>query len=509
MARVKSFWKDSAVTLAVSGVTTLNMYLSGALTIAIPTIGRDLGMSQAEMQWPLTVYSLSYGCLLLFFGRVGDIIGPRLMFLLGSAWFGAWSLAAAFAPSSSIFIVFIAMKGIGAAANTPAALGIVVEYFPPGADRNRALGILGAFQPIGWIIGLVLGGALAGSSATWRSIFYIQAGLTLLFGLLGAFCFSTQRKSETRYSKGLDWGGAILSTIGLGLLTYSLADSTSTPLGWGTPRIPATFVASIVVLAAFLYYEHTREKKNVAVLMPLSIWRIPKARMGPLMAVVFFGWWSFNTLMYWFTLFFQEVQMLSPLETAVRFCPLVISGIIVNLVGGMVMSHVRGEILMFVGFMGNVIAPLLFALIDVKASYWTMAFISLIVNAGADLAYPVALLHLSNSFDQDSQSLAGGLFNVGTRMGTALGLAISSSIATAVTKKHSSSQYSAAESLMFGFRAAGWACFAAGVISVIFIVGGLRGMGIVGHRDESNSSKSDPEKGKSGDIEMLPHRPTA
>ncbi|KAH8832607.1 major facilitator superfamily domain-containing protein [Flagelloscypha sp. PMI_526] len=498
MALGKSFWKDAAITLAVSGVTTLNMYLSGALTIAIPTIAEDLKMSQADIQWPVTVYSLSFGCLLLFFGRVGDIIGPRLMFLVGSGWFGAWSLASAFAPSGPVFILFIAMKGIGAAATTPASLGIVVEHFPPGGDRNRVLGILGAFQPIGWIIGLVLGGALAGSSATWRSIFYIQTGLALGFGILGACLFSSTRKDDARYTKGLDWGGAILSTIGIGLLTYSLADSTATSKGWASPQIPATFAASLLIIAAFVYYEHLQEKKNAAVLMPLSIWRLPKARMGWVMTIVFFGWWSFNALMYWYTLLFQQVEQLSPIETSLRFIPLVCSGITVNLIGGLVMHRVRGEILIFIGFLGNAAAPLIYALIDLRASYWAMAFVSLILSAGADLAYPVALLHVSNSFDQDSQSLAGGLFNVGTRLGTSLGVAVSSSIAIAVSKQHPSPPLSETESLMIGFRAAGWSCFAAGIISVICVVIGLRGMGIVGVKDEDkdkiSESNSDIEK---------------
>ncbi|KAJ7581456.1 major facilitator superfamily domain-containing protein [Mycena floridula] len=485
---------DIAITLAVSGVTTLNMYLSGALTIALPTIGEDLDFKQSDLQWPVSIYSLSYGCLLLFFGHVGDIVGPRLMFLCGSAWFAGWSIATAFAPNYQVFILFVALKGVGAAANTPAALGLVVEHFPPGAGRNRALGILGAFQPIGWILGLVLGGVLTGSCASWRAIFYIQTGLTIFFGLIGFLVFKTEHRGR-RYRKGLDWGGAILSTSGIGLLTYSLADSTSAVHGWGTPRIPALFITSLLLLVLFGFYEQYRERRNFSVLLPPSMWSRPGARMPAMMCMVFFGWWSFNALMYWCTLYFQQVLLLSPIQTSIRFIPLVVSAIIVNLVAGLVMHRIPGQPLMLIGLLGNVAAPLIYALIDTRSSYWSMAFIIMIVNAGADVAYPIGTLHLLSSFDENSQSLAGGVFNVATRLGTSLGVVISSSIATATSQKyllrHPASQTTSPEVLMAGFRAAGWTCFAAGVMSVIIILVGLRGIGIVGTPRAESADKKD------------------
>ncbi|KAF7347388.1 MFS general substrate transporter [Mycena venus] len=474
---------DLILIVSVSGVTTLNVFLSGALTVALPTIGKDLHFKQSDLQWPLNVYALSYGCFLLFFGRLGDIIGGRIMFLLGSIWFSLWSIAAAFAPNSGAFIGFVAAMGLGAAANTPSGLGLFSAFFPPGPKRNKAYGVLGAGQPLGFILGLILGGILAQSKATWRAVFWVQGGLGVLFVILG-FLFLVKQPSTQRYSKGLDWGGALLSAAGIGLLTYSLADSTTVARGWSAPQIPSLFAGSIVILIIFVFYERHREARGQSVLLPIKIWKQPAAKMTSVIAIQFFVWWSFNVLSYFCTLYYQQVNQLDPLQTALRFVPMTTAGVLVNIITGYVMNRVPGQPLMMAGILGSIIAPLIFAVMNVHASYWTTAFLVMIFIVGADVVYPVGNLHLASVFDEDSQSLAGGLFNVASRMGTSLGLAVSSSIATATSQKyqraHPELALDSPEVLMVGFRAAGWTCFAVSVICFGFALFGLGGIGIVG-----------------------------
>jgi MFS family permease len=132
------------------------------------------------------------------------------------------SLAAAFAPTPSAFIIFVALQGLGAAANTPAGIGLFVANFPPGARRNQAFGVLGAGQPIGFILGTFLAGFIVQSKATWRGIYYVQGGLAMLLSVV-SWAAVSKEKSNKRSTKGLDWGGCILSIAGFGLLSYSLA----------------------------------------------------------------------------------------------------------------------------------------------------------------------------------------------------------------------------------------------------------------------------------------------
>ncbi|KAF7337738.1 MFS domain-containing protein [Mycena sanguinolenta] len=446
---------DLILIVSVSGVTTLNVFLSGALTVALPTIGKDLDFTQSNLQWPLNVYALSYGCFLLFFGRVSDIIGGRIMFLVGSIWFALWSLATAFAPTSGAFIGFVAAMGLGAAANTPSGLGLFSAFFPPGSKRNKAYGVLGAGQPLGFILGLILGGILAQSKGT------------NVEGL--------KQPSTRRYTKGLDWGGALLSAAGIGILTYSLGDSTTARKGWLTPQIPSLFAASIIILIILVFYERHREGCGQSVLLPIKIWKQPGTKMISVMAIQFFR-----------LVDYQQVNQLEPLQTALRFVPMTVAGVGVNVITGYVMSRVPGQPLLLVGILASIIAPLIFAVMNVNGSYWGTAFLVMLFIVGADVVYPVGNLHLATVFDEDSQSLAGGLFNVASRMGTSLGLAVSSSVATATSQRfqraHPELALGSPEVLMAGFRAAGWTCFAVAVLCFGFGLFGLRGIGIVGQR---------------------------
>ncbi|KAK7461922.1 hypothetical protein VKT23_008353 [Stygiomarasmius scandens] len=445
--------------------------------------------------------------MLLPFGRLGDIYGGRPMFLVGSAWFAIWSLAASFARSPVAFILFVAFKGLGAAANTPAGVSLFVKYFPPGPARNRAFGILGAGQPIGFIFGLILGGLLVESKATWRSIFYIQTGLAGLLVVLGLVVLEKETSNGRYYTKGLDWGGAALSTTGVGLLTYSLADSTSVPQGWANPRIIALTCVSLVLLIAFWYYEVWRENRDLSVLMPPRIWRQKGTKLKAFIAMVFFAWWNFNALTYFATLYYQQVNLLTPIQTSVRFIPMVIAGFIANLAGGLLMNRVPSQFLVLFGLSGNVAAPIIFSLINVNGSYWTTAFWVMVLVVGADIAYPIGTMHLSCAFDEDSQALAGGIFSVATRLGTSIGIAITSSVAFAITQKyakiHNLSSESSPEALMVGYRAAGWTALGAGLIAFGIGLVGLRGIGYVGqNRNGGNVKNGEREESNETNIEL-------
>ncbi|KAG1758738.1 major facilitator superfamily domain-containing protein [Suillus occidentalis] len=490
--------RDIAFIIALCGVTTLNVFLLGAVTVALLTIGRDLNFQEGNLYWPMNVNSLSFGGLLLFCGRLGDILGGRFMFLVGSLWFAIWSLATAFVPSSNFFIVDMALLGIGSAANTPAAIGLCSSYFPPGANRNKAFSALGIGSPVGFILGLVASGLLTESRATWRSLFYIQAGLAIFFVCL-ALVVLPKDHSNRRYDKGLDWGGAVLSTTGLGLLTFGLSDSTIAQ--------KALFLVSIVVLVAFVFFEHWRESRHKSVLMPLSIWRQPGAKLGPLVGVVFFGWFSFDTLSYFFTLYFQQVQLLDPLQTSLRFIPMAIAGTLPSIAAGYYVARVPAYILMLSGLLVSLASGVIFALIDPDLSFWCMAFFMMITAdiavAGVAVVYPLGNQQIAVSLDEDSQSLAGGIFSVTTRLATAIGLAVASEIADSVSKtynnKHPDLDAQSPEVLMVGFRAAGWTCFASTLLGIVIVILGLRDLGIIGKKTRASegAAQSDEASSKS------------
>lgn len=184
----------------------------------------------------------------------------------------------------------------------------------------------------------VLGGLLAQSEATWRTIYWMQAGLAGALTVVGFFVLPADTH-ENRYNQGLDLVGAALSTAGIGLLVYDLAyvfqplttdllltycsrESTVTPRGWATPFVPSLLGTAVILIVSFVVWEIRREAKGQSVLFPMSLWKQPKAMMGPIVLIVFFGWWAFNTLGYFVPLYFQQVLLLSPLQTSVRLIPM-------------------------------------------------------------------------------------------------------------------------------------------------------------------------------------------
>ncbi|KAJ3486473.1 hypothetical protein NLI96_g4211 [Meripilus lineatus] len=451
--------KSGLITATICLVTFLSIFLTGATTVALTTIGNDLKFKQADLQWPLNVYA---------------------------------SIGAAFAPRPWAFILFLGMQGIGSAANIPSGISIISSYFPPGKAKNQAFALLGAGQPIGYMIGMILGGILTDSGASWRAIYWLQAGLGCLLCGLGWYVLPEDEVSK-RYDKGLDIIGAILSTCGLGLLVQS----TTAPRGWATPFVPSLLGTAIILIVSFVLWEIRREAKGQSVLLPMSMFSQPGAKMGPVVLLVVFGWWGFNTQGYFIPLFFQQVKGLSPLKTALWLVPSGVSGLITNLVTGYLIAVVPGQILVIVGLLSCIVSCVLFAVIQVQASYWAMSFIIVITLPILDLAYTVANLQVCSSFAGDSQALAGSIFSVATRLGTSIGLAVTSSIATSVSlaynKKHPDLSATDPQVLLAGFRSAGWTCTASLLLSLAIAIVGLRGVGLVGQRPRVEKVRSDLE----------------
>ncbi|KAG9086437.1 hypothetical protein FRC06_003087, partial [Ceratobasidium sp. 370] len=447
MAKVQS----GLMVVSVSGATLLNTFQAGCMTVALPSIQKELSISQSDLQWPVSAYSLTYGCFLLLSGRLADILGRRLLFLVGTGWFAALSLAVAFSPSQVALILLMALLGLGPAANTPAAVGLFGAHFS-GRAREKVFAILGGAQPLGYIGGLVVGGFLCAifTSMAW---FCLPPNHPNPEGEQGE-----NARIMTKRLKRIDWVGAALSTAGLGLFTFSLAGAESAPKGWRTPYIPSLLAVSVICLVGFVQWERQREQAGKSVLVPLSIFRVP--RFGAMLAVAFTAWWSFNALNYYATLFFQSVRLLSPIQTSISFLPLAMSGMTLNILSGLLANRVRPQILILIGLSLSVGAAMLFALIKVDVSYWAMSLPFLLLLPGPDLYYAVLNLHICNAVDIHNQALAGALFNVVTRVGTSVGLAVTSAVSTTVqrlaAKRENSVDLTGPGVLMPGYRAAAW-----------------------------------------------------
>ncbi|CAO1615872.1 unnamed protein product [Parajaminaea phylloscopi] len=493
---------------SITGSTILQTIYSGALTIALPTIGKQLGFSGQDLQWPLTMFSLANGAFLLIMGALADTLGRRLFFFIGVGWIFVFSLALAFVQNAVAFITVSALLGLGGAILQPPATGLL-SSIPDPKLRNYSYSALGAGQPLGYVIGLLLGGFF---SHSWRIIAYMLTGGAFVFMVLGLASLPADTASHPHVWNGrqqygeppsklqllarFDWLGATLSTVGLVLLTFALADAGSSAKGWKTPFVPAFLPLAALCLLSFGIWELKLEQRfirgttRIAPLLPHSIWRTPTLK--PLLVMIFLLWLAFNSFSFYATLWIQEVQGLGSLDATIRYIPMVVAGILFNIIAGVVMNKVHGLWLIAFGGLGSAASCLIFAVMHKDTSYWAGLFPCFVLTVMTDLVFPPAQLYACDVVGPSRAALAGGLFSTTTRLATSLGLALSATISSSVTaryaRKHQGLTVTSPEPLAKGYQAAMWFCFSCCLVGIVVSFGWLRGIGIVGCKEVTGTA---------------------
>lgn len=236
-------------------------FIDGSVVnVALPEIGRSLDAGAAGLQWTVNAYLLPLSALLLLGGAVGDQMGQRRMLIAGILVFLAASLACAVAPTIEALLAARAFQGVGAAMLMPNSLGILGNSFR-GEAKGRAIGTWAAVGAIASAVGPPLGGWLI-EVAGWRAIFY----LNLPVGAAAIVLAWRYVANDAGSSKPLDWAGAALVTLGLGLLTWSLTDWSNDGMVGGT--VLFGLIAGVAMLAAFILVERAR---GDTAMMPLSL----------------------------------------------------------------------------------------------------------------------------------------------------------------------------------------------------------------------------------------------
>src|SRR5215475_9423707 len=163
-------WRAFTVLAVAYFMTIVDLTI---VNVSLPTIGRALHFSEANLQWVVTAYAITFGGFLLLGGRAADLLGRRRIFMLGLAIFTAASLGCGLASNDGLLIALRGVQGFGAAVVLPAALSIVMNMFAEGADRNKALGAWGGIGATAATAGLLAGGLLT-QYAGWRYIFFLN-----------------------------------------------------------------------------------------------------------------------------------------------------------------------------------------------------------------------------------------------------------------------------------------------------------------------------------------------
>jgi EmrB/QacA subfamily drug resistance transporter len=307
--------RRGAAALVVLCAADVLVTLDGmVVSVALPSMQRDLGLSASALQWVVTAYTLAFGTFLLLGGRVADALGRRRTLLAGLATFTAASAIAGASRTPAVLLAARALAGLGAALAVPAALALVSVMFEEGRARNQALGYMSASIDVGMVVGAVLGGIVT-SVLGWPWVFYVVVGVGLATLAVAPRVIEESRATEAR--RPLNVPAALAAAGGLALLIFSLTRAQT--IGFGAAGTLAPLAGSLLLLAGFALLE----RRAASPLLPRRLLRRRRATAAYMAIVANAG--AFVSVIVLSTLYLQRILGFSALEAGLAFVPLAVS----------------------------------------------------------------------------------------------------------------------------------------------------------------------------------------
>ena len=394
------------------------------VNVALPSIREDLGFTETSLAWVVNAYLLTFGGCLLLGGRLGDLFGPRRLFLVGIVLFTLASLTCGVATSQEFLVGARAVQGIGGAIVSAVALSLIMTLFTEPADRAKAMGVIGFVAAGGGSIGVLLGGVLT-NALDWHWIFLVNLPVGIVVFALCLVLLPGGRGQAT--VQRLDVAGAVTVTASLMIAVYAIVNGNGT--GWTSAQTLGLLAAAAALMALFLAIEARVQSP----LMPLGLFRLRNVAtanvLGVLWAAAMFAWFFLSAL------YLQRVLGYSPLEVGLAFLPanLIMGAFSLGLSAKLVMRFgIRSPLA--AGLLLSAVGLVLFARAPVDGSFAVDVLPSMILlGFGAGMAFNPMLLAAMSDVEPSDSGLASGVVNTSFMMGGALGLAILASLAASRT----------------------------------------------------------------------------
>ena len=464
----------------------MNSFSTGMITVCIPRMAQDLLIHPSQYYWPMSVYSLTAGSCLLLSGAIADVVGRKLMYVVGLFLLSMFVLGSGLAQTGGQLVIFRVLQGVAVSGVFPTSVGILRSALPPGRLQNVGLSFTGIGQPLGFSVGSVLGGVFV-QTVGWRVGWYVCAATMFALLLVSLWTLPADQLEEPPSLKKLrtqtDWAGALVACATLAMLAYVLIQTSSDPRYIDKADVIALLSIGLALIPVFVWWMHRQESRGQPALIPNSLWkRLP---FTSICIMVLFSFAYMQTMELYCSLFYQNVQMASALRASLQLLPSMILGMILNLTVALFVDRVRIIYITVVSSVFCAVAPLLMALINPVWPYWYAAFPAQILEPlNTDVLYTIGLLVVSEVFPDSNQSLAGAVFNTAGQFGTSFGLAIVGVVSDTVTQKSQYPDKTSPDALEAGYRAGFWTTFAMMVSISLLALFGLRNVGKVGRKQD-------------------------
>ena len=401
-------------------IGALDQYI---VVVALPEIGRDLGYSAQTLQSVISAYAVASGGFLLLGGRAADLLGARRVFIAGLALYAGASLAGGLAPNTETLLAARAVQGLGGALVFPATLTLVNTTFAEGRERNRALAIWGGTGAAGLVVGVLLGGVLT-HALGWESVFFVNVPLASLAALSALVVIPADRARAV--GRSFDVPGALTATGGITLLVFALVQGPK--LGWGSAAIVASFAAAVLLLGALVVLE----RRSGDPLVPPRL--VTNRNLATASAIAFLFTATFGSVLYFLTLYFQEVHGYDSLETGAGF----LLPTAVVLIG----SALAGQLVTRCGVRQTLVAALAVGAAGALAlglamspdgSYAALIPGLILLSIADGVVFTAMFIAAGTGVADGEQGVASAIATTSTSVGAAVGLAVLVIVANAGT----------------------------------------------------------------------------
>lgn len=451
----------------------------------------DPNFDHSQAVWFMGSFALTVGTFILISGKIGDVFGLKLVFVVGWVWVSILSIITGFSYYSKSVIFFIicrALQGIGFALILPCGMGILGTLYPNGERKNIAFGCVGALGPSGAFFGAFMAAVIA-QLAWWPWVFWIMGIVAAIGAVISYWVIPmelTNKECSTREKlRRIDTYGSLTGVAGLVLLNFVWTQGPV--VGWGTAYIIILLVVSLALTGIFFYLE-------VKVIeMPLLPAGVFNRKIGLCLLCLGLGWGSFGIWQYYYWSLLLDLRHYTPIHGGLTYLTFCIMGIIAALLCGFIMSRTSPSYIISFASIAFMCGCIMLSVTPVKESFFRMSFGQLFILVwGMDLSFPAASLILSDNLPIEQQGMAGLLVTTVTNFSVSLILGISSTAEIEVFRRTGDTllSYRAALYLGIGVSGLGVLC------SFVFIYQQLK------------ESKQIKEQEKMGEIDQENHEST-
>lgn len=410
--------------------TTLFILCTGMLMIvldntvvivALSSIQRDLGFSNAGLAWPVNAYMIAFGGTLLLAGRLGDLVGTKRIFTIGIFGFTAASLLCGLSGSQWTLIAARFIQGLGGAMASSVILAMIFTTFSDAGERAKALSVFSFTASAGGSVGLLVGGVLT-QVLNWHWIFLVNVPIGIAAYVAARRIIPDSPGIGLR--EGADGLGASMLTAALMLAVYAAVQA---PQGGQLLQIGVCAVISIALLALFV----VRQARIKKPLLPLHVFRTPNIVWSNVLQVFIVS--GLSAFFFLYSLYLRGALHADPIRTGLAFLPVTLSiGILSVGPSAWLMQRLGARMPLVAGLILSAAGLAIFAVASPQASFWGVIFPGmLLVGIGIGISFPCVMDFAMSTATSSDAGLISGLTNTSSEVGGALGLAILASVAAA------------------------------------------------------------------------------